>query len=92
MIKENTKATIFLDNFGWHQSDFVPKNITPVYLPANTTSLTQPLDGGIIHSIKGKYKKALSLYLIEQIQDENIDLTIKLPDLYQALTLIIQFC
>jgi hypothetical protein len=37
------------------------------YLPANTTSLIQPLDGGIIASVKLRYRKQLLQYLLERI-------------------------
>jgi hypothetical protein len=35
------------------------KNIKVVFLPANCVSRLQPLDPGVIHSLKAKYRKSL---------------------------------
>lgn len=49
-------------------------NIKLVYLPPNTTAHLQPMDAGIIHSFKSKYKKEYCKHLIRQF-DAGIDYT-----------------
>src|SRR5271154_790986 len=41
-------------------------NIELVYLPLNITSHLQPMDAGIIHSFKAKYKREFCNHLIRQ--------------------------
>ncbi|XP_025017585.1 tigger transposable element-derived protein 4-like [Tetranychus urticae] len=66
---EGKKILLILDNFRGHrivESDF--PLITFKFLPSGTTSLTQPLDAGIIRSFKSKY---LSLFVRKIISEIN---------------------
>jgi hypothetical protein len=47
-------------------------NIELIYLPPNTTAHLQPMDAGIIHSFKAKYKQEFCKHLIRQF-DSGID-------------------
>jgi len=50
-------------------------NVTLIFLPANTTSVVQPLDQGIISAFKASYRRYLVCDTIEQL-DSDADLTI----------------
>jgi hypothetical protein len=52
--------------------DITLTNIELVYLPPNTTAHLQPMDAGIIHSFKAKYKHEFCSHLIRQF-DSGID-------------------
>lgn len=51
---------LVLDNFSGHVLDMPFSNVKVLYLPPGTTSVLQPLDCGIIHSLKCKYTELLS--------------------------------
>lgn len=61
LSKQNKKIILFVDNAACHQlnDECTLKNINVKYLPANTTSLIQPLDQGIIHCFKVFYRQNL---------------------------------
>lgn len=79
LAQAGRKIVLFVDNFGAHilcRFDKVtkkrivlyePKNIEIIFLPKNSTSITQPLDMGIIKNLKDKYKGALLKKRIESI-------------------------
>ncbi len=48
------------------------RNVEVVFLPANTTSLLQPLDAGIIAAVKKRYRRCQVLNALNQIR-RNID-------------------
>jgi len=52
---------LILDNASVHgiASDLELKHLKIIFLPPNTTSMTQPMDAGIIQTIKLRYRKAL---------------------------------
>src|SRR6266540_1595025 len=47
-------------------------NIKLVYLPPNTITHLQPMNAGIIHSFKAKYKQEFCKYIIRQF-DSDVD-------------------
>ena len=57
-VPEDHPVILLLDNHSGHIATGIqhPEWLTIFYLPANTTSLIQPLDGGIIAAVKLKYK------------------------------------
>jgi len=67
---------LLLDNFSGHSieelQDF--KHIIPIFLPANTTSETQPLDGGIIATCKVKYRLKLMNYILDEVDRNSFKL------------------
>ena len=66
------KIYIFLmDNVGCHPEQLQHKyaNIKIVFLPANTTSVLQPLDLGIIKNVKLWYRKLLFRHVLAKIEE-----------------------
>lgn len=67
--KDEVKALVLLDNCPAHPS--VEKmtsedgKIKCMFLPANTTSLIQPMDQGVIYAVKRLYKKKLLHEILE---------------------------
>lgn len=76
-IVENRNVLILLDQCPSH-----PKlvetfsNIHLLFLPKNTTSVAQPMDLGVIHSLKSKYRQILSRQLLLNDNENNIKYTI----------------
>lgn len=74
MKKQNRKIVLFADNAACH--------INWQFLPANTTSIIQPLDQGIIKSFKSQYrtiilrKQTLALEVDQQLQEFTKSITI----------------
>ena len=55
--KENCKVILIVDNCPAHPIIEGLKAVKLVFLPSNTTSKTQPMDHGVIRSLKAKYRK-----------------------------------
>ena len=73
-----------MDNAGCHPEDLDRKlsNIRIVFLLANTTSLLQPLDLGIIHSFKVHYCKLLMHFILAKIEQCSSAAIIKYTSYY----------
>ena len=56
MCHQNRKILLFLDNAPVHPNISL-KNVKLQFFPANTTALLQPMDAGIIQTLKLKYRK-----------------------------------
>ena len=67
MGRKGRKVLLFLDNATSH-SNVQLCNVKLKYLPANTTSILQPLDQGIILAMKQKYRKTQLWYIIAQME------------------------
>lgn len=67
MKKQNRKIILFLDNATSHPAYLKLKHVNIVFLPPNTTSKLQPLDQGIIRSLKVGYRKLLLRHVLSQI-------------------------
>lgn len=86
---ENRKVLLLLDNFSAHRVENLDlPNIELLFLPANTTSICQPLDLGIIANVKALYKRDLLSYYWSQLRSETAignDGKLKQINLLQAL-------
>ena len=63
------KVLLFVDNAPTH-GKIQLKNVTVKYFPANTTSVCQPMDQGIIQTLKLKYRKRQLQYVVDQIETQ----------------------
>ena len=86
MKKENRNIALVMDNCSSHKP--IPlTNIKLVFLPPNATSQLQPLDMGVIHSLKAKYRQKLIRKMLAIFQSkggfESKDIT-----LYEAIVML----
>ncbi|CAF0988202.1 unnamed protein product [Brachionus calyciflorus] len=89
MKNSNRHKLLLLDNASSHKTDKVFSNITLHFLPPNTTSVLQPLDAGIIRSLKAIYKNLLVKSLLKSIEMEN---KVVLPNLKEVILMINTAC
>jgi len=66
------KIVLLVDNCTAHSTTCMLKNIQIVHLLANTTSLIQPCDQGIIKTLKTYYQHDMQSRVVEMI-DENLE-------------------
>jgi hypothetical protein len=64
MQRQQRNILLCLDNAPCHPADVPLSNIKLLFFPANTTSVVQPLDQGVIHSFKVHYRKHLVKHII----------------------------
>ncbi|GAB6028381.1 hypothetical protein CHUAL_002548 [Chamberlinius hualienensis] len=77
MSSQNRNIVLLLDNCPAHPPKANLKNIRLVFLPPNTTSVSQPLNQGIIQNFKFKYRDALLRTIIGKLdmgESEKIDM------------------
>ena len=76
---------MFLDNAASHPKDEY-SNIKLEFFPPNTTTVLQPLDGGIIRTIKLSYRKLLLQFLLTKMEEaENVADLAKSINLFDAI-------
>lgn len=65
------KALLILDNAPSHPdaNELVSDGIRTIFLPPNVTPLIQPLDQGVLETLKRNYKKRLLRNLLEKLED-----------------------
>ncbi|KAH9633866.1 hypothetical protein HF086_013755 [Spodoptera exigua] len=64
LVKKKKKILLLVDNCPAHPNVTDLKSITLAFLPPNTTSVLQPMDQGIIRSLKTNFRKNLVLKMI----------------------------
>lgn len=62
------KILLLVDNCPAHPDVKPLQQIKLVFLPANTTSILQPMDQGVIKSLKDKFRKLLILKIMKNIE------------------------
>lgn len=76
---ENDKILLLVDNCPAHPHVENLSCIKLVFLPPNTTAVLQPLDQGVIKSVKVQYRKHLILQMIQDL-DQNKETQITILD------------
>ncbi|KAK3880372.1 hypothetical protein Pcinc_015138 [Petrolisthes cinctipes] len=89
-LPEDSKCVLLLDNCSPHPPahELVSGNIFVTYLPANVTSLIQPMDQGICQKLKESYKKSFTTRLInstDSVKDLQRKFNIKNAIYFSAL-------
>ncbi|XP_033730203.1 tigger transposable element-derived protein 4-like [Pecten maximus] len=69
MKRQNRNILLFLDNAPSHPK-IQPSNVKLVFFPANTTSKCQPMDQGIIQTLKLKYRKRQLKHVIRAMDKD----------------------
>jgi hypothetical protein len=70
MKKEKRKILLIFDNCPSHKITYEAKNIECVFLPKNSTFISQPLDMGIIRSFKTKFYHYQMSNIVSRITKE----------------------
>lgn len=84
LAKANRKVCLVLDNCTAHHTAAVLQNIELLFLPANCTAKIQPLDQGVIMSLKAGYRKrVIDKLLLNMRMKRDTDV-----DLYAALEML----
>ncbi|KAK3085826.1 hypothetical protein FSP39_009246 [Pinctada imbricata] len=84
MSKQKRKICLVIDNCPAHPHIKSLKATTIVFLPPNTTSVTQPMDQGIIRNLKVFYRKFVVQRKLRAI-DTNSDFTLTVLDALRML-------
>lgn len=69
MRVQGRKIALIVDNVGTRKLTHVTlTNVDVFYLPPNTTSATQPMDNGVIRSLKARYRKRLARHRLRAFE------------------------
>ena len=82
---------LLVDNCTAHAVNVTLNHIKLIFLPANTTSLLQSLDQGIIRLLKAHYRREIRVNVLEQIEDVkkvSVNNLAKITNLLEALHLL----
>ena len=84
-LSEGRNVAIVIDNFPAHPYIENLKTIKLFFLPPNTTSITQPIDQGVIRSLKAKYRINVVRKIKRSLEKNKILPKISLPHGMQML-------
>jgi len=89
---EDRKVIFFFDNCSAHGKEIQTKlsAITLHFFPPNLTSILQPMDRGIIRSLKAHYRNHIVLKLIDDMENKSIVSHISLLDCINNISKIWQ--
>ena len=90
MIKRKRSILMFIDNCKAHPTNFQFSNVTVIFLPANTTSVLQPMDAGVIKCFKGYYRTRMAKLLIKWVAENQFGaLKSNAVQFYQAIQMAV---
>ena len=72
-LRENRKIALIIDNCPAHPTIGNLSNVRLIFLPPNTTSVSQPMDQGVIKCLKAHYRRRLVRLMIQRL-DQGQDL------------------
>ena len=88
MRKASHHVLYVCDNASSHQVQEY-SHIKFLMLPPNATSIVQPLDQGILHSVKRRYEKKLAeIYLVSAENNKDVNTILKQLDIVAATNMI----
>jgi hypothetical protein len=68
MALKSRKILLFVDHCPAHPKDVrICKNVQVEFFPANTTSVVQPMDQGVIRALKQKFCRSFVLRLLQRL-------------------------
>ncbi|XP_050338691.1 tigger transposable element-derived protein 6-like [Bactrocera neohumeralis] len=85
LIKAKTKILLLVDNCSAHPQVHL-HNIKPHFLPPNITSVLQPMDQGVINSLKQSYRKQLLMKIMDLLEEANPAKAVSLLDAVNMLS------
>ena len=88
MKRLGRKILLLLDNAGSHNKLPSFSNVNIQFLPKNTTSVLQPMDQGIIRSLKCHYRKKLMKHVITQSETNDV----QAKDVQVDLLMVMNWC
>ena len=83
----NRKVLLIVDNCPAHLETGCLKPIELCFLPPNTPSITQPMDLGVIRSLKAKYRSRMIQQIIKAIDENKSIPKVNILDAMKMLTI-----
>ena len=77
LIKMKKSILLFIDNCSAHPTNISASNVKIIFLPANTTSVLQTIDAGIIKCFNGYYRVKMARYLIKWVIENQYGNSVK---------------
>jgi hypothetical protein len=75
MVRQNRKILLLIDNFSGHQwNEKTTKNIQIEFFTANLTPFVQPMDAGIIRTLKAVYQRLKLERSLDRERDGEADI------------------
>jgi len=61
------KSALIMDNASTHDVNLSSEDVKILFLPRNSTAVYQPMDAGVVASLKGRYKGRLLEILVRSL-------------------------